>query len=345
MSETKPLPKLGSLIDQESPVQNLTAAIRRKTIPHAFLFTGNEGVGKRTAAITFVMACNCVQNRNIQSSSETSLEKPTGSCGTCRSCLKIQSGNHPDVIFIKPLGATIKISQIRDLCDKLAVKPYEEGYRAVIISDAGKMNKEAGNALLKILEEPPGRTVIILTALQTSDLLPTVVSRCRQIRFSPISTENIRSFLTTTHGVDEDRASVIACMAGGSLSRALDMSRGNWLSVRQWIVDQVESFRSGRIQACLMFAERLARKKERVGYSLDILESWFRDLLVYPYVPERIVNKDIEKRVSVASAEMESGRLMSIIRAIHNAQKKIEANSNLRLTLEHLAIEIAGKGQ
>ncbi|MBW1892487.1 MAG: DNA polymerase III subunit delta' [Deltaproteobacteria bacterium] len=345
MPETKPLPKLESLIDQRNAVKNLTSVIRRDTIPHAFLFTGNEGAGKRTAAITFVMACNCDENRIVSSFSEASIDKVTGSCGKCRSCRKILSGNHPDVIFIKPSGTFIKISQIRELCAQLAVKPYEKGYRAVIISDAGTMNKEAGNALLKILEEPPERTIIILTAFQMSDLLPTIVSRCRHVRFSPVSKEKISSFLTKKHGVDVGRANVIASMAEGSFTRALEMNKGNWLHVRRRLIQEMEELQSGRILPCLMFAERLAGKKELVQYSLEIIKNWFRDLIVYKYSPEKVLNQDLVERVEAASEKVEVKTLMSKIRAIQKAQKAIDANANLRLTLENFAMEIVSLRQ
>jgi len=345
LSEIKPLPKLESLIDQKNAVKNLTSVIRRETIPHAFLFTGNEGAGKRTAAITFVMACNCDENRTIYPSSEASIDNTTDSCGKCRSCRKILSGNHPDIILVRPSGTFIKISQIRELCAKLAVKPYEKGYRAVIISDAGAMNKEAGNALLKILEEPPERTIIILTALQVSDLLPTIVSRCRHVRFSPVSKEKISSFLTNKHGVDVGRANVIASIAEGSFTRALEMNRGDWLHVRRRLIQEIEELQSGRMVPCLMFAERLTEKKELVQYYLEIIKNWFRDLIVYKYSPEKVLNRDLVESVKVASEKVEVKTLMSKIRAIQKAQKAIDANANLRLTLENFAMEIVSLKQ
>ena len=95
--------------------------------------------------------------------------KTTDPCGCCKSCRKIQTGNHPDIIQVKPFGPLIRIGQIRDLCRILAMKPYEARYRVVIISHAQAMNPAAGNALLKVLEEPPDRTILILTAMQATD--------------------------------------------------------------------------------------------------------------------------------------------------------------------------------
>jgi DNA polymerase III subunit delta' len=345
LPDIKPLSELESLIDQKSAVTNLTAVIRRENVPHAILFTGIEGVGKQTAALTFVMACNCIEHRTAHYSSEASTDKATGSCGKCRSCRKIISGNHPDIIFIKPSGTFIKISQIRKLCDQLVLKPYEEGYRAVIISDAGAMNKESGNALLKLLEEPPERTVLILTALQTTDLLPTIVSRCRHIRFNPVSKENIASFLTERHGVDEDRANIIASMAEGSFTRAIEMNNGNWLQMRNWLIQEVEGLQSGGILSCLRFAEILAGRKEFVPQSLTMIKNWFRDLIVYKYLPEKVMNRDLMEDVKTASEKVEVKTLMLKIKAVQHVKKALERNANLRLVLENFAMEIAGVKQ
>jgi DNA polymerase-3 subunit delta' len=128
------------IINQEHPKRILTACLKTRHIPNAFLFTGKRGVGKRITAITFAMACNCIGK-------ELDTTEP---CGSCTSCLKIKSGNHPDIIAISPFGSNIKIAQIRSLCHILAMKPYEARLRVVIISDAQTMNPSAGNALLKV---------------------------------------------------------------------------------------------------------------------------------------------------------------------------------------------------
>ena len=204
------------------------------------------------------------------------------------------------------------------------------------------MNKEAGNALLKILEEPPERTVIILTALQASDLLPTIVSRCRHIRFSPVSAKHISSFLITERGVDADRANVIASMAEGSFTRAIEMNDGIWLPMRNWLIHELERLQKGGILSCLRFAEILTGKKEFVRYALTIIKNWFRDLIVYKYSPEKIMNRDLAEGVKTASGKMDVDALMLNIKAVQRVRQALEQNANLRLALENFAMEIAG---
>jgi len=184
-----------SIIGQDRPIRILTAFLHKGTIPHALLFTGIEGVGKERAAVALAMAFNCAENRSGSDAAGVDLRRSDHAdanrpftikpCGICKSCRKIDSDNHPDIIRLKPSGPFIKIDQIRALCQTLAMKPYEAGMRVVIISEAQAMNPAAGNALLKMLEEPPARTILILVAAHPSDLLPTIVSRCQHIRFNP----------------------------------------------------------------------------------------------------------------------------------------------------------------
>lgn len=327
-----------SLIDQEQPIRFLTAILQGGAIPHALLFTGIEGIGKQTSAIAFAMASNCtdliIDDKHKRSSA-------SGPCGKCRSCKKILSGNHPDIILIKPSGSFIKVDQIRNLCSSLAMKPYEARLRVILIPDAQAMNPEASNALLKVLEEPPDRTLFILTALQLSDLLPTIVSRCQHIRFNPISPKNLEVFLAEKHGLDSHGAMIIAAMANGSISKALSMSRTNWIKRRNWLITEVESLSSGTTGSILAFAEMLSQKKEILSDSLEIINTWFRDLILFRYYPEKIINKDLIDQIQSISQKVTISSLLSKIKAVESAQKDILANTNSRLTIEVLIMRLA----
>ncbi|RJP92566.1 MAG: DNA polymerase III subunit delta', partial [Desulfobacteraceae bacterium] len=211
----QPVIGFAALVDQERPVRLLTAVLSSGHLPHAFLFTGLEGIGKKTAAMAFAMTCNCLEINLFPA------QAPTGEirqhamiapCGACRSCKKIISGHHPDIIFIQSAGDMIKVDQIRALGDKLTRKPYEASKRVVIISDAHKFNTESGNTLLKTLEEPPEHTLFILIALQASDMLPTIVSRCQQIRFNPIHHESLATYVENRYATTPAAVAAIASM-------------------------------------------------------------------------------------------------------------------------------------
>ncbi|MDD2388226.1 MAG: DNA polymerase III subunit delta' [Desulfobacterales bacterium] len=329
------MPGFEDITGQQRSIQMLTTLLKKGGIPHALLFTGIEGVGKRTAATAFAMACNCT------SATSENACYPTNPCGSCRACRKISSGIHPDIIELKPSGNFIRIDQIRTLCRTLTMKPYEANVRVVIISDAQTMNPQAANALLKALEEPPERTIFILTAIQISDLLPTIVSRCQHIRFDPIPRETLESLLMERTRLDRKDAAIIASMAGGSYSRALSRAEKRWNSRRMWLIDEIEALPSRPVNLLMAFAVKLAEDKESLSDSLEIVNSWLRDLIVCRYRPGKIVNIDMGQRIAAGSRRIDEASLLSGIEAIETARKDIRANANMRLTLDLLIMSLA----
>lgn len=349
------MPGFDSILGQKQPIRLLTTLLRNGTIPHALLFIGVEGVGKKTTAMAFAMACNCMtqgyghlpESARIQATKDHAAadQIATTSCGYCKSCRKIQSDNHPDIILVEPSGSIIKIGQIRNLCRILALKPFEARLRVVIISGAQTMNASASNALLKVLEEPPDRTILILTTVQTYDLLPTIVSRCQYIRFNPLPGETLETLLIEKQGANPGDAKIISSMANGSLSKAFSMinpqNRENWISRRNWLLSEMESLHSKPIGSLMAFAAKLSKGRELLDYSLEVIKSWFRDLVICKYHTEKIINKDLIEKIQHASKKMTASSLLLKIDDIHSAQKDIQSNSNLRLTLEVLVIRLA----
>ena len=356
MSGSESMPDFESIIGQQRPKRILSTFLRKDRIPHALLFSGIDGVGKRTTAMVFAMACNCdqtISNGRFGMGEDPALEThgkaaPVASpCNSCRSCNKIRSGHHPDVIQVSPSGAIIKIAQIRDLCRTLTMKPYEASYRIVIIPDAHTMNSESGNALLKVLEEPPDRTILILSTPRPSDLLPTIVSRCQHIRFSPISQQDLEAFLIKTQDVSTTEATVLAAMADGSFTRALSMLRSDWMKRRNWLLatfgsDQSESISSKPIGLLMAIAERLSNNKEELGEALTVLTSWTRDRIVSGHCPQAIINKDLPEVTQTAPRHKELQQLLSNMSALQIAERQIQTNLNTRLITESLVMRLAG---
>jgi len=340
-----------SIIDQNRPLRILTAFLQKGTIPHALLFTGIEGVGKERAAVTLAKACNCAKNREGSDAQRVDTRLPNLSngyrsftsqpCGSCKSCRKIESDNHPDIIRLKPSGPFIKIDQIRSLCRTLAMKPYEAAMRVVIISDAQAMNPAAGNALLKVLEEPPLRTILVLISAHTSDLLPTVVSRCQHIRFNPVSKTNLASLLVREHGVDAGDAIIIAAMAAGSLTRALRMYRTNWIKRRDWLISELDSLSAGSLNRLLAFGDQLAKDRDNLPDALDVLKSWLRDLVVAKLHPDRMVNHDQASKLQQSSQRTSLTSLLLRFETIQSTQNAIQAGTNIRLAMEFMVLKLS----
>ncbi len=346
------MPGFASIIDQERPIRILTALLSHGTLPHALLFTGIPGVGKQATALALAMACNCMEKKSgekpeVKSSRRQVADRSSNlissvePCGSCRSCRKIQAGNHPDIIQIKPVGKLINIAQVRDLCSTLAMKPYEASTRIAILHDAQSMNPSAGNALLKILEEPPEQTVLVLLATQTQDLLPTIVSRCQQIRFNPISRAYLEKLLIEEHGLETGNARAIATMAGGSLTRAVAMFAENWVDRRNWILGELKELSSRPGGHILALAEKISSEKGKIPETLEIIKSWLRDLVMAKTYPDKILNQDILQDIQLASHNMETNSLLSKIELVQSTQNSIPTNPNIRLLLEVMLMRLA----
>jgi DNA polymerase-3 subunit delta' len=326
-----------TIIGQPLPVRLLQTFLRNAALPHALLFTGPAGVGKRMAARAVAMALNCTE-RGIS---------PGDTCGRCRSCRQIASDHHPDVLLIEPLRDYLRIDQIRKLLVTLSMKPFSAEQRVVIIAEAQAMNPEAGNALLKVLEEPPDNTTLILTALQKSDLLPTIISRCRHIRFNPLSPEDLMVLLRRSPEIAEEFVETAVTLSGGSFTKARQLAMPAWQDRRNWLLRACGLDRrppDGRLSLALAlaFAAQLAQHKEQIQELLAILSTWLRDLMIYPHHPALVINCDHRAILAKVRAGLDDTRLLVMWQAVEKAQKDIAGKANLRLTLDVMVLSMAG---
>jgi DNA polymerase-3 subunit delta' len=326
--------------DQDRAVGQLTGMIRSGNIPHALLFSGIDGIGKKKTALVFASALNCQHTENRDAVGE----KMPVPCKNCRPCKKIASGNHPDVILVEPIKASIGVGQIRELIGLLAVKPYEARHRVAIIDQARSMTAAAGNSLLKLLEEPPGWTSLILVTGNTHDLLPTIVSRCQHIRFSPISEDVLAEFIEK-NGLPQDQAAILGRLANGSYARATDLMGSGWIERRKWIVEMLASSGTGgdlhrRTGLLLAAAEKLSRDSQLIGDTLEIMKSWFRDLTVVRNGSHRVVNVDMLTQLKQAAANGSTADFLTRVEIIESAQKKLASNANTRLTLDVMMMKL-----
>ena len=333
-----------AIVGQQHAIRLLKTFIRKGMLPHALLFTGDDGVGKKTTATAFAMACNCLTlEAAIRHHPRLDAIE---ACGKCTPCRKIAGNHHPDVIHVNPLSSIIKIGQIRTLLQTLTLKPNEAYRRVVILSEAQAMNAQASNALLKVLEEPPDRTLLVLTARRSADLLATVVSRCRQIRFFPLNTADVRRLLTRADGIEPESVETAAALCGGSFTRAQQLADSQWLSRRDWIIRAMDNRMADKgaspIRAWLALSEILAKKKDLIEESLEIITMWLRDLLVVRHDPQRIVNQDRLEMLSATAKHVSPVQLLKQIDAVDRAKTALRSNTNARLTLDAMVLRMAG---
>lgn len=176
-----------NLIGNNNIKEYLKKCIIDKNYSHSYMFFGPEGVGKKLFAKSFSEQILCLDiNKNCEKYAQTENEKK------CDSCIKFDSGNHPDFEIIEPDGKSIKIDQIRSLQQDMANKPIISKNKIFIINDADTMTEESQNCLLKTLEEPPKYGIIFLIVSNESKILPTIKSRCVTLKFNKIEKEEMK---------------------------------------------------------------------------------------------------------------------------------------------------------
>ncbi len=255
------------LTGNASVTTRLRSLVSAGKLPRSLIFFGRGGIGKVEAAVTLAQALNCVVAEN-------------DACGKCPSCIRIKKDEHSDVRVLRPegRGGQLRAEGVRDAIADVFFRPFEGRRRVIILTDAERMNPTTANTLLKILEEPPSWATLILVTANEAALLPTVLSRCQIFRFSPLAPEELETLLRSRHGMDPDRAALLAAVAGGGIARALELAEEPLPELRQQALSiatlAVESESS---ESLVPLADSLS-KEPRLMLLLDLLLSILRDL-------------------------------------------------------------------
>ena len=310
-----------NIIGQEKAKVLLGKALRKGTLGHAYLFRGPAGVGKKRTALTMAAAINCQAPRDIEA------------CGICPACRKLAAGSHPDLLTIQPDGAVIKINQIRELKHALTLSPFEARFRVIILEDVHTMRREAANSLLKTLEEPPADNILILTADDPGDLLPTIISRCQVIAFHALPYEAVARALMAESDLTAETAATLAAVAEGSLGRAKLLLDRELLDLRQAVVDNLTRHLPGQpeaVPAILRLAESAADLKENLTEFLGMLRLWFRDLLLLKAGgPESLMgSRDLREFLPAAAKRWSLSDLFARLAMLDRAERELGRNCN-----------------
>jgi len=311
---------------QDAVVKALKGIVEQGRAVGSYLFSGPDGVGKRTTAIELAKAVNCTE------------EPGAGQCD-CPVCGKIDSGNHPDVFVIFPEGplGSIKIGKIRDIIYEASLKPYEGRKRFFIINDAEAMTEEAQNALLKLLEEPPRNHILILTSSNPSGLLPTVLSRCKALKFYNLRREDIL-LLLKARGMEDKEADFLAHMAMGSPARAIAFKERDMASLRDSLVNDFFLRKSALLKENCLTENAGGHKKE----GLYLLLCWYRDLLVSKFDQEdsEMFNIDRSREIASYAQRFTKDKLAKDLAVIMNTIGYINRNVNPKIAFFNMAVEL-----
>ncbi len=307
----------------------LERARQNNRISNGYIISGPEGAGKRTLAIEFAASLMCEKNKFPP-------------CEKCPACKRTHEGNHPDVNVVRADGKYIKIKMIRDLTRALQYHSYEGGYKAGVIVEAERMNEHAQNAFLKTLEEPPKNTALILTCSNISRLLPTILSRCQIIRVGPLPPDIIEELVVRERGLSKEEASLVSSLSSGNASRALDMDLGFVLEFRKEIIETLlEIDKEDRI-SILDFADTIAKSAYPAEDILDILTSFYHDVLYLKLGREKVRHKDLVSFAAIEAKRNSVENILSNIENICRARTRSAGNANNLLNWEILTMSLKG---
>jgi DNA polymerase-3 subunit delta' len=321
--------KLAQIKGQGQAVGILSQAMQNKRMAHAYLFEGQDGVGKKTTALSLAQALNCLRQMG-------------DACVECPSCHKIEQGQHPDVRLVEPDGQYIKIEFIRQLQRELASKPYEGRVKVQIIDEAEKLTLSAANCLLKTLEEPPSNSLLILISAHPYNLPATVLSRCQRLTFKQLAVEEIEQLLKD-RGLTPAECRLIAFFCQGSLAQAQALDIGQVLAERDKLIEEVISHFPLSGEGLLDRVQLLWRDKEQVERLLKWLLLWFRDLLLIRagQKRDRLVNEDKWPELSRQAGQFTSADLQQKLYAIERTEEHLRRHVNPQLALEVLFMDLS----
>ncbi len=316
------------VVGHEWTVKLLERSLANGRTAHAYLLLGLPQVGKTTLALNFAQALNCLDEG-----------KP---CGQCRSCLKIAHGNHPDVRVIEAVNGTIKIDQIRAMQREVALSPHEGRWKVYIIRQMERATTEAANCLLKTLEEPPAQVILILTASDMDQLLPTIISRCQVLNLRPPSMLLVQKALEERWEIDSERARLLARLSVGRLGWAVRASEDEAILRKRErrLGEMIELMGQGRVER-LRHAQHLSKSPEGLREVLDLWLSWWRDLLLIKGDSStEVTNVDREATLRSQARGYSLIQVWDFIEALRTAVWQLEHNANTRLTLEVLMLSL-----
>jgi DNA polymerase-3 subunit delta' len=365
------------VINQERACTALRRAIERERVAHAYLFHGPDGVGKRAAALAFAQALQCEQKDGAACDNCAACRKvrrmvhpdvhvffarpssvePSSSDDDAEEIARrrerMAEEPYAAVDFVRrpalddPAKSSNKqafysISRVNEeLRRQMSYKPVEGRYKVCLLTDAHLMRTEAANAFLKLLEEPAPRTVFVLATNRPEQLLPTTLSRCQRLRFDPLPAEAIEEALHARTDADPDQAGMVARMADGSLTRALELlTSRDLMDSRRLVLDFFRQAYTGDIDRLADLNKQIAGLgRERVKNLLDLMLRWVRDLVLYRTAGEeaQLVNVDQAEAVARFCDNLPDADLDAMARVVEEAIRLTERNVNMKLLLQVLS--------
>ena len=360
-----------AIIGQERVKELLRKAIARRSVAHAYLFHGQEGIGKDAIALEFAKALQCERGTDE-------------ACDACSSCAKAAKLRHPDIRIIVPLptgkaeesgddpirtldedtvdiireqldakaadpyneitipkAQFIKINSVRDLKRESSMSPVEGRYKVFVILRADAMNQESANSLLMTLEEPLENAVLLLTTAYRERLLATLQSRCQQLECSPLQESEICAALVERDGAETHVATDAARLADGSYRQARRLIGGDLAEERKEIVRFLRLVVAGKVLPLAAEIERLVSSYDRRQWEewLSLLQTWLRDAMLLQTDPAHARLAADETLLSF-SQRYPTARLQEAVATVDGAIADLRRNVYIPLILTTLSQQL-----
>jgi DNA polymerase-3 subunit delta' len=326
-----------NILGHESAIRYFKSQTKAGNTRHAYLIVGPDGVGRRTLALAFAKALNCTQ-----------APQEGDFCDECLACRQINEQRYADltVLEVEEGSKDIKIDQVRDMQQTLALSPYQSRFRMVLIPDFQRATIGASNALLKSLEEPPSKALLILTADAKESLLETIASRCEVIRLRPSPIEKLESFLKEEKGLEAKLAKKLAHLAAGKVGTALSYSQDpQSLDDYTEALEDLNHLLKCRLRHRLQYIEKNQAKKgnqrEKFAFLIATWLSFWRDVMIrHEKADIPLVNLDQVDLIEETAGLMNSGQIEKILKVHETSLGQLDANLNPRLVIENLLLEL-----
>jgi DNA polymerase III subunit delta' len=315
------------IVGQDRALLLLQKAIAEARLPHAYLFHGLSGVGKKFTAVQFIKTLYCPVS-------------PLDACDACPTCHRIATDNHPDVLYVTPDDTAMKIEQIRAIQRRLSYKPYENQRTTVLMESCELLSPPAANALLKTLEEPPTNALLLLLTSKKEALPLTIVSRCQLVPFRPLSPSHLRTIFER-QGVDTATAALAASLTEGQLDRLHGVELSQLLMMRQSAYNVLQDILGTQGLTSFLQARKLVSKRDQCDEILRWLALLCRDLtilLVAPNTP--LYNQDLHAELTTFTPRLRLEHLLEMFERIQQLRTHLTMNMNPQLLFEQLLVQL-----
>lgn len=314
----------------------LQSAVTHERLAHAYLFHGENAIGKRLTAIRLAQALNCEQPPETNG---------LDSCDTCRSCQQIKARTHPDFFVIEPdqelATPQIKIEQVREIEHQIMYRPLIGERKICLIDDADCMTIGAANALLKTLEEPPAHSLFLLISSRPAALPATIRSRCQTLRFTTPARTQVEAALILKREIPPADARFLAIVSEGRLGEALTTDVKDTRASQQELVNLVRPQALQSISSILSSAEAIA-KADHAQDMLAWLARWIRDLVLIQVEGDRdqILYIDDLATLEIYAQQANTDSLLDLLREIEMTEQRATRHLNLHMALEMILLRL-----